>query len=253
MSTRAATSSAHRAARRAAQPRALRPQQLANEEATESSANGISAIYQRSVLKLAGVLRGQQYEAHEVDISGGKYPGLPYQYFGYIRRLLSMARRAPARILDRIKDLHASRAQRSTARGLALLPRQRTRRPVCGSATLAPHGRICKLPFPVGKTSSVSGMPRAIFVMHCRFPALVSGQCFARTEFQSPGAMSADFSMIAVYEQEGSPEEMRRSFETLPAGALDFPAMDLKNFAEWVYRPCAPQIWLGLSMKGRPA
>ena len=39
-------------------------------------------LYQRTVLKLEGVLSGQQYEAHEVDISAGKYPGLPYHYFG---------------------------------------------------------------------------------------------------------------------------------------------------------------------------
>jgi hypothetical protein len=52
--------------------------------------------------------------------------------------------------------------------------------------------------------------------------------------------MGADFGMIAIYEQEGSPEDMRRSFATLPAGALDLPAMDLMRFAEWVYRPCAP-------------
>ena len=51
--------------------------------------------------------------------------------------------------------------------------------------------------------------------------------------------MNAHYSMIALYEQEGSPEEMRKSFETMPPGALDFPAMDLENFAEWVYRPCA--------------
>ncbi len=70
----------------------------------------------------------------------------------------------------------------------------------------------------------------------------MSGQCFARTQFQKGGAMDAVFSMIAIYEQEGSPEEMRQSFATLPAGALDFPALDLTRFAEWVYKPCAAPV-----------
>jgi hypothetical protein len=48
--------------------------------------------------------------------------------------------------------------------------------------------------------------------------------------------------MIAVYEQEGTPEEMLRSFESLPPGTLDFPAMDLTRFAEWVYRPLPSNV-----------
>jgi hypothetical protein len=76
-------------------------------------------------------------------------------------------------------------------------------------------------------------------------PALVSGQCLERTQFQSPGALAADYSMIAVYEQEGTAEEMMRSFGALPPGTLGFPAMDLTRFAEWVYRP--------LPLRGREA
>jgi hypothetical protein len=68
-------------------------------------------------------------------------------------------------------------------------------------------------------------------------PVLVSGQCFERTQFQRPGALEASFSIIAVYEQEGTPEAIIESIAALPPGTLDFPALHPKHFAEWVYRP----------------
>ena len=43
--------------------------------------------------------------------------------------------------------------------------------------------------------------------------------------------------MIAIYEQEGAPEDMIASIAALQPGKLHFPAMDLSRFAEWVYRP----------------
>lgn len=69
-------------------------------------------------------------------------------------------------------------------------------------------------------------------------PALVSGQCFERTQFQMPGAMNACFATIAVYEQEGSPESIIASFLSLPEGTLRFPMLDRSpgRFAEWSYR-----------------
>src|SRR5580658_5599632 len=62
-------------------------------------------VYQRTVLKLEGVLCGQQYEAHEVDVSGGKYPGLPYHYLGVYDVSVDGASTANA-MLDHIRDLH---------------------------------------------------------------------------------------------------------------------------------------------------
>jgi hypothetical protein len=91
--------------------------------ADQSFRNWFLGPYQRTVLKLDGVLRGQQYEAHEVDISDGKYPGLPYHYFA-------------------IYDLSVDGA--AAAGNLALLPRRRTRRPFPGIPSVAPHRRICQ-------------------------------------------------------------------------------------------------------------
>jgi hypothetical protein len=197
-------------------------------------------IYQRAVLGYDGVLHGQQYEAHEVDVSGGKYPGLPYHYLGVYHLAVDGALSAKG-ILDRIGDLHHREPSAQPAATWLYYPAsERVGRSPVSRPSLITAAFVNALP---GREDEFREWYATRHIRHAlQIPALVNGQCFARTEFQSPGAMDADFSMIALYEQEGSAEEMRKSFETLPAGALDFPAMDLKRFAEWVYRPCAPQI-----------
>jgi hypothetical protein len=72
-----------------------------------------------------------------------------------------------------------------------------------------------------------------------KIPALVNGQCYTRTRFQKSGAMTAKFSMIAVYEQEGTPADLLDAFAAIPASEFDFPTLDLApgRFSEWVYEP----------------
>lgn len=196
--------------------------------------------FQRSVLKLAEVLRGEQYETHEVDVSGGKYPGLPYQFLGIYDVSVDGASSASG-ILDHIKSLHAREPSAQPPAVWLYYPvSEAVGRPAVPQPSLLTVAFVNCIP---GREDEFREWYATRHIRHAlQIPELVSGQCFGRTEFQSPGAMNADFSMIAVYEQEGSPQEMRRSFETIPTGALDFPAMDLKNFAEWVYQPCVPQI-----------
>jgi hypothetical protein len=199
----------------------------------------VLGVYQRTVLKLEGVLRGQQYEAHEVDISAGKYPGLPYHYLGMYDVAVDGAAAASA-MLDRIRDLHQrARSAQPAATWLYYPASERVGRAPVALPSLITMAFANAVP---GQEDEFREWYATRHIRHAlQIPALVSGQCLARTLFQSPGAMHADFSMVAVYEQEGSPEDMRKSFAALPAGALDFPAMDLTRFAEWVYKPCAPQ------------
>jgi hypothetical protein len=68
-------------------------------------------------------------------------------------------------------------------------------------------------------------------------PALVSGQCFLRTQFQQPGALDAAFYAIAIYEQEGPPESIMASLDELPESIFHFPTLDPVHFAESVYEP----------------
>jgi hypothetical protein len=201
--------------------------------------NWYLGYYQRTVLKLDGVLRGQQYETHEVDISAGKYPGLPYRYLGIYDLSVDGASNAPG-ILDYIRDLHQHEpSAQASVTWLYYPASERVGRPPVSRPPLITVAFANAIP---GREDEFREWYATRHIRHAlQIPALVNGQCFARTQFQNAGAMGADFSMIAVYEQEGSPQAMRASFATLPPGALDFPAMDLTRFAEWVYRPCAAQ------------
>lgn len=195
--------------------------------------------YQRTVLKLEGILRGQQYESHEVDISAGKYPGLPYQYLGVYDVSVDGAPTAGG-MLDHIRHLHRCEPSAQPAATWLYYPAGER----VGRAAVSPPSLLTVAfanPVPAQEDEFREWYATRHIRHALQIPALVSGQCFARTQFQSPGALDAGFSMIAVYEQEGSPQDMRKSFASLPAGALDFPALDLTRFAEWVYKPCQPR------------
>jgi hypothetical protein len=191
--------------------------------------------YQEQVLALGPVLRGQQYESHEVDVSGGRYPGLPFRYLCLYDLSVDGAE-AAREVIERIRQLHSS--EKSTTVPATWLYYPVSER-VGRAPTAAPSLLTLAFANPVpGQDAEFREWYATRHIRHAlNIPALVSGQCLERNRFQSPGALAADYSMIAVYEQEGSAEEMMGSFNSLPPGTLDFPAMDLTRFAEWVYRP----------------
>lgn len=192
--------------------------------------------YQQEVLALTPVLSGQQYEPHELDVSRGRYLGLPFLYLGLYDLSVDGAH-AALEVIERIRDLH--RREKSAAAP----PATWLYYPVSERVGRAPAARpsLLTLAFANAVPGQEAEFREWYATRHIRhalnIPALVSGQCLERTQFQSPGALAADYSMIAAYEQEGTAEEMMRSFNSLPPGTLDFPAMDLTRFAEWVYRP----------------
>ena len=191
--------------------------------------------YQQAILALPPVLSGQQYEPHELDVSRGRYPGLPFPYLGLYDLSVDGAQAAFG-VIERIRELHG----RETS---AAAPAMWLYYPVSERVGRSPAVRpsLLTLAFANAIPGQEAEFREWYVTRHIRhalnIPALVSGQCFERARFQSPGALAADYSMIAVYEQEGTAEEMMRSFSSLPPGTLDFPAMDLTRFAEWVYRP----------------
>jgi len=191
--------------------------------------------YQQEMLALGPVLSGQQYEAHELDVSRGRYPGLPFLYLG-IYDLSVDGAQAALEVIERIRELHGR--QKCAAAPATWLYYPVSER--VGRAAVA-RPSLVTLAFANAVAGRETEFREWYATRHIRhalnIPALVSGQCLERTEFQSPGALAADYSMIALYEQEGTAEEMMRSFNSLPPGTLDFPAMDLTRFAEWVYRP----------------
>lgn len=191
--------------------------------------------YRQAVLELPGVLRGEQYEPHEVDVSNGRYPGLSSRYLALYELSIDGAHEA-AKILEGVARLH--REERSAAPAATWLYY-----PASERVGRAPRQRPSLLTIAfanalAGREAEFREWYATRHIRHALAIAqLVSGQCFERTQFQEPGAAAAGYSMIAVYEQDGSPEEMLASIAALPAAALHFPAMDLSRFAEWVYRP----------------
>jgi hypothetical protein len=191
--------------------------------------------YQQETLALSAVLSGQPYEPHELNVSRGKYPGLPFPYLGLYDLSVDGAQAALG-VIERIRESHG----RETS---AAAPAMWLYYPVSERVGRSPAARpsLLTLAFANAIPGQEAEFREWYSTRHIRhalnIPALVSGQCFERTQFQSPGALAADYSMIAIYEQEGTPEEMMRSLSSMPPGTLDFPAMDLTRFAEWVYRP----------------
>ena len=195
--------------------------------------------YSQEILALTAVLGGQQYEPHELDVSRGKYPGLPFSYLALYDLSVDGAQAALG-VIERIRELHG----RETS---AAAPAMWLYYPASERVGRSPGARpsLLTLAFANAVPGQEAEFREWYVTRHIRhalnIPALVSGQCFERTQFQSAGALAAGYSMIAVYEQEGTPADMMRSFSSLPPGTLDFPAMDLARFAEWVYRPLPPR------------
>jgi hypothetical protein len=191
--------------------------------------------YREAVLRLADVLSGQQYEPHEVDVSNGRYPGLPYGYLAVYEMSLDGAQ-AAAQTIARIAELH--RAESSAA-----APATWLYYPASERVGRSPIADPCPLTIAfanpvIGREAEFREWYATRHIRHALdIPQLVSGQCFELTRFQDPGAAEPGYSMIAIYEQEGTPEDMLASMAALPPGRLHFPAMDLSRFAEWVYRP----------------
>ena len=191
--------------------------------------------YRQAILAQAGVLNAQQYERHPVDVTRGRYAPPPFEYLGLYELALDGAQEAQA-LLETIESLHREQvAARAPAIWLYY--------PVSEKVGRAPPMKpsMLTLAFANGLPGQEKEFREWYATRHIRhalhIPVLVSGQCFERTLFQRPGAMEAKFDTIAVYEQDGPPEAILESFDTLPKDTFSFPMLDRSRFAEWVYRP----------------
>jgi|SRR5579862_9142596 len=182
-----------------------------------------------------GVLCSQLYEQHDVDVSVGRYPRLPYRYLALYELSVDGAE-AAAGALECIANLHRlSNVSEAPALWLYYAISERVGR----SAAVTPSTLTLAFANAIpGREPEFREWYSTRHIRHAlKVSGLVSGQCFERTQFQWHQGPAPAFTTIAIYEQEGTPEAMIKSFATLPAGALAFPAMDLSRFAEWVYRP----------------
>jgi len=194
-------------------------------------------VYRDSVLGSRVVLSLQHYERHEFDLSQGEYSPLPFDYLGLCEICVDGASAAED-LIDRVTALHGESGQ-------ATAPATWLYYPVSEKAGRAPNvmPSLLTLAFANALPGREDEFREWYATRHIRHalqvPALVSGQCLQRTLFQKPGSLASNYSTVAVYEQEGSPESIVESFKAIPASMFDFPALDASraNFSEWVYRP----------------
>lgn len=186
--------------------------------------------YLQEVRQAPCVVSAQHYERHEVDLTLGSFPPLPFEYLGLYEISVDGAQAAEG-LIDRIGALH----DRTAATWLYYPMSEKVGR---SPATL-PSMLTIAFANPVeGQAAEFREWYATRHIRHAlNIPALVTGQCFERTLFQKPGALDPTFAMIAVYEQTGTPESIIESIASFPEGTLDFPAMHKSRFAEWVYRP----------------
>jgi hypothetical protein len=194
-------------------------------------------VYRQAVSNIAGVLCVQHYEQHEVDITQGRYAPLPFHYLGLYDLSLDGVQAAED-LIEQITMLHREEAA-------AQAPATWLYYPVSEKVGRSPSAipSMLTLAFANSVEGQEDDFREWYATRHIRHalnvPALVSGQCFERTQFQRAGARQATFSKIAVYEQEGTPESIIESFASLPQNTFEFPMLDddVAHFAEWVYRP----------------
>jgi hypothetical protein len=197
-------------------------------------------LYWQAASNIAGVLGAQHFERHEVDITQGQYASLPFHYVGLYELSVDGAQAAQG-LIERIALLHREQAA-------AQVPATWLYYPVSEKVGRAPTAlpSMLTLAFANAVAGQEAECREWYATRHIRhalnIPAVVSGQCFERTQFQRPGAMEASFHTIAVYEQERTAESIVESLTSLPESIFHFPMLDSSRFAESVYRPVAASM-----------
>jgi hypothetical protein len=182
-----------------------------------------------------GVLRVAQYVQHEFDITGGRYMQLP---FGYLT-LCDLSLDGAAAAEHVIRAIHTAHERERSVTGA---PATWMYYPASEKVGISARDRppLLTIAFANGLAGSEEEFREWYATQHVRhalnIPALVSGQIFARTGFQLPGAIEALFSVVAIYEVTDEPQSIVKAFSELPAGLLTFPTLDTQRFAEVVYR-----------------
>ena len=188
--------------------------------------------------KLAGfemVLSHRMLEKHEVDVTEGEYQRIPFQYLTLVELSIDGAQQAE-KLAENINQWHLEEPSADTAVIWIYYPAcEKVGRPSGAEHNMLTFAFANALP---NKEAEFQEWYCTRHIRHALYvPQIVSGQCYARTGFQPISSPPVEYSMIAIYEQEGTQQEMIESFHRLPDEIFDFPTLDLVNFAEWVYRP----------------
>lgn len=212
--------------------------------AQEGNEDKFTAWYKETLLQGIAeqdhVLSVQGFEQHEVDITQGHFRRPNYHYLSLIELSLDGANEA-ASLIDHITVLHQDEASADDPAAWLYYPlgemvgrNPETEQPLM---TLA-YANAVK-----GKEDEFREWYTTRHIRHAlNLPEFVSGQCFALSEFQRYGAAKPEFSVIAIYQQEGSPKALLDSFNKIVPGTLVFPSLDTVNFSEWIYQPVTERL-----------
>lgn len=180
-----------------------------------------------------GVISACHYKQHDVDITAGKYPRLPFRYLALYELSLDGAEQATPAV-ELIEKLHQELRYAKTPATWLYYPASEKVGNI--ESVSAP---MLTLAFANGHPGREDEFREWYATRHIRhalnIPALITGQTFERTQFQRPGAMDPPAATIAVYEQIGTPESILECFENFPEETFRFPSMDMSRFSESVY------------------
>lgn len=193
--------------------------------------------YRNQLTNFPGVLTVGLYERHELDLTLGRYPPPPFRYLGLCDLSLDGAQAAEG-MVEHVTALHRDQpAAEAPATWLYYPVSEKVGRSppdLPAMLTLAFANAVAGRELEFREWYATRHIRHALNI-----PALVSGQCFERTQFQRSGALEPSFNTIAVYEQADTPQAILDSLNSIPKGVLDFPAMDPAplRFAEAAYTP----------------
>jgi hypothetical protein len=192
--------------------------------------------FREDVAALDSVLGVWPLEQHSLDITGGHWPRPPKQYLCICELVLDGAEQAEP-VIDRIADFHARYPAAQPPATWLYYP--------AGESVGRGHFEtpLVTVAFANAVEHQDAAFREWYVTRHIRhallLPALVGGQCFERTAYQKSGSLSASYSAVAIYAQEGTPEVLVQDMAGVPSGALRFPSLDLQRFAECSYQALA--------------
>lgn len=192
--------------------------------------------YRQAIVDHDNVLSVQHFEKHEIDITAGHYPPPNYKYLGVYDLSLDGAEEAND-LMNFIADAHCAGNRAETPAIWLYYPI---------SERVGEPFKIKSQKLILAFATAISGYEDKFREWYCsqhirhalNIPVLVSGQCFEKTGFQCSKSIAAVSNLLALYEQDGSPQEFLKQVKSLPKKTLEFPPIvDDSCFSEGVYQP----------------
>ena len=201
--------------------------------------------YHHAIEKSDNILSVQHYEQDEPEEG---YPPPEYQYFGIYELSLDGAEEAES-IIQQVTDMHSREDSANTPATWLYYPISEA----VGRPAIIENPMLI-VAFANGIRGSESEFREWYCTRHIRHalnaPYNANGQCFGLTNFQRSGSAEPIYEIMAVYEQENTPQEALEFWNSLPTDESSelekkflFPTMDLTRVGECYYRPITEKLY----------